>query len=258
MTVTTVQLHALPEFPLVQPGDDLIALIRASIAAADTALVDGDVLVVAQKIVSKAEGRYVRLAEVTPSARARELAATVDKDPRLVEVILSESTAVLRHCPNVLIVEHRLGFVMANAGVDASNIEHGEGVDGARVLLLPRDPDAFAARLRAVIGECDGAAVAVIVNDSVGRAWRNGTTSMALGAAGLPSLWDRRGQLDLFDRPLQVTEVALADELAAAAALLQGEGSEGRPVVLIQGLRLPGGDKNASALLRPREQDLFR
>ncbi|MGK2915345.1 MAG: coenzyme F420-0:L-glutamate ligase [Porticoccaceae bacterium] len=258
MTGSAVQLLALPDFPLVQPGDDLAALIRTGVVAAGTVLADGDVLVIAQKIVSKAEGRYVQLAEVTLSARAREIAAVVDKDPRLVEVILSESAAVLRQVPGVLIVEHRLGFVMANAGVDASNIEHDDGVAGGRVLLLPLDPDAFAARLRADIRQRDGVDVAVIVNDSVGRAWRNGTTSIALGAAGVPSLWDRRGNPDLFGRALQVTEVAVADELAAAAALVQGEGSEGRPVVLIRGLQLPQLHNNASALLRPRKQDLFR
>ena len=258
MAVTSVQLLALPGFPLVQPGDDLAVLIAGAMAAAGTEFVDGDVLVVAQKIVSKAEARYVQLSAVTPSARAREIARVVDKDPRLLEVILSESVAVLRQTATVLIVEHRLGFIMANAGVDASNIEHGDGPLGGRVLLLPLDPDASAAKLRVAIRAASGAEVAVIVNDSVGRAWRMGTTSMALGASGLLSLWDRRGNVDLFGRPLQVTEVAVADELAAAASLLQGEASEGQPVVLIRGLRLPAGDQPARTLLRPQQQDLFR
>lgn len=266
MALAGLQLLALPQFPLVAPGDDLAALISASLRCANTQLAAGDVLVVAQKIVSKAENRYVALADVAPSRRARELAIEVNKDPRLVEVILRESAAVIRQRRDVLIVEHRLGFVMANAGVDASNIEQGVGAEGARVLLLPTDPDAAAAHLRAELHRREQVAVGVIINDSVGRAWRNGTTSMALGAAGVPTLWDRRGNPDLFGRRLQVTEVAVADELASAAALLQGEGDEGQPVILIRGLRLPAATQNAGqnagqtarALLRPAALDLFR
>ncbi|MGB5098891.1 MAG: coenzyme F420-0:L-glutamate ligase [Porticoccaceae bacterium] len=254
-----MQLIALPGIPRVAPGADLAALVLDGLARADTALQAGDIVVLAQKIVSKAENRYVELAGITPSARAREIAAVVEKDPRLIEVILGESRAVLRQVPGVLIVEHRLGFVMANAGVDASNIEHaGESVE--RVLLLPIDPDGTAATLAAALKARTGVAAGVVINDSVGRAWRNGTVGIALGSAGFPALYDRRGERDLFGRVLQVTEVALADQIAAAASLVQGEADEGRPVVLVRGFSRPPGvpDSNVRALLRPRERDLFR
>ncbi|MGE3296233.1 MAG: coenzyme F420-0:L-glutamate ligase [Porticoccaceae bacterium] len=254
-----MELIALPGIPRVVPGADLAALVLDGLARADTALQVGDILVLAQKIVSKAENRYVELAGITPSVRAREIAAVVEKDPRLIEVILGESRAVLRQVPGVVIVEHRLGFVMANAGVDASNIEHaGESVE--RVLLLPRDPDGTAAALAVALKARTGVAVGVVINDSVGRAWRNGTVGIALGSAGFPALYDRRGERDLFGRVLQVTEVALADQLAAAASLVQGEADEGRPVVLVRGFSRPPGapDNNARALLRPRARDLFR
>ena len=260
MSAARLELIALPGIPQVRPGDDLAALIATALVAAGERLHPGDILVVAQKIVSKAEHRYVRLAEVEVSPRAREIAAVVDKDPRIVEVILGESRAVLRQVPGVLIVEHRLGFVMANAGVDASNIRHEDAAAVERVLLLPLDPDASAARLAAALGEHTGVTPGVVINDSVGRAWRQGTVGMALGSCGFPALYDRRGERDLYGRTLQVTEVALADQLAAAAALLQGEAAEGRPVVLVRGLAWPAAAPAtpASALLRAREQDLFR
>lgn len=254
-------LFALHDFPLIAEGDDLLHAILGCAGAQDLMFETGDVLVVAQKVVSKAEGRYVDLNDIEPSPRASALAVEVDKDPRLVEVILSESTAVVRHGPGVLIVEHRLGYVMANAGIDASNIEHG-GDDAGRVLLLPEAPDDFALRLRTRILNMFGVNIGVVVNDSVGRAWRNGTASLALGASGLPSLWDRRGENDLFGRCLEVTEVGLADQIASAGALVQGEGAEGRPVVLVRGLDLAAmGSANykpASALIRDRQRDLFR
>lgn len=255
-----LQLVALPGIPRVEPGANLAALIADGLAVAGERLQPGDILVVAQKIVSKAENRYVELAGVTPSARAREIARVVAKDPRIVEVILGESRAVLRQVPGILIVEHRLGFVMANAGVDASNIRHEDAEAVERVLLLPLDPDASAARLAAALGTRTGVTPGVVINDSVGRAWRQGTVGIALGSHGFPALLDRRGERDLFGRVLQVTEVALADQVAAAAALVQGEAAEGRPVVLVRGLTWPASapSTGASALLRPREQDLFR
>ena len=254
-----MQLIALPGIPRVAPGADLVALLLDGLTRAETPLQTGDILVIAQKIVSKAENRYVELAGIQPSTRALEIARVVEKDPRIVEIILRESRAVLRQVPGVLIVEHRLGFVMANAGVDASNIEH-EGAGVERVLLLPADPDATAAALATALHERTGAAVGVVINDSVGRAWRNGTVGIALGSAGFPALYDRRGERDLFGRVLQVTEVALADQLAAAAALVQGEADEGKPVVLVRGFSRPPGvpDSSVRALLRPRERDLFR
>ena len=251
-----LSLFALPDIPMVQPGDDLAALIAEGYAQAGEAATSGDVLVVAQKIVSKSEGRYADLATVTPGDEARDLARRTDKDPRLVELILSESRRVVRHRPNVIIVEHRLGFVMANAGIDSSNVEPSEGDE--RVLLLPRDPDGSARRLREGLRERLGVDCAVIVNDSVGRAWRIGTVGLALGAAGLPSLLDLRGRDDLFGRPLEVTQVALADELAAAASLLQGEADEGMPVVAVRGLSPAGPGNAGSALIRDEADDLFR
>lgn len=265
MTAAQLQLLALSDFPLVEPGDDLARLINENLRANDLTLADGDVLVLAQKIVSKAEDRYVDLKQVKPTAEARALAAAVDKDPRIVNLILDESNAVVRHCPGVLIVEHRLGYVMANAGIDASNIEHAGGQRGEelveRVLLLPHNPDQFAADLAHHFLQAHGVKVAVIINDSVGRAWRNGTTGLALGAAGLAALDDRRGDMDLYGRTLQVTEVAVADQLASAAALLQGEGGEGKPVVLIRGYNFDSSAEHCngvSALLRDKERDLFR
>lgn len=260
MTAARLELIALPGIPEIVPGADLAASIVSGLAAAGERLHPGDILVVAQKIVSKAENRYVALAEVTPSARAVDIARVVAKDPRIVEVILGESREVLRQVPGILIVEHRLGFVMANAGVDASNIEHEDAEAVERVLLLPLDPDASAARLAAALGEHTGIIPGLVINDSVGRAWRNGTVGTALGSHGFPALHDRRGERDRFGRVLQVTEVALADQVAAAAALVQGEAAEGRPVVLVRGLPWPPSAPAtpARALLRPRAQDLFR
>ena len=252
----SLSLFALPGIPMVQPGDDLAALIADGFARTGEAASAGDVLVVAQKIVSKSEGRYANLATVEPSPQARELAAMTDKDPRMVELILSESRRVVRHRPGVIIVEHRLGFVMANAGIDNSNVEPA-GTD-ERVLLLPRDPDGSARRLREGLRQRLGVDCAVIVNDSVGRAWRIGTVGLALGAAGLPSLLDLRGREDLFGRPLEVTQVGLADELAAAASLLQGEADEGMPVVVVRGLSPAGPGNDGAALIRDEADDLFR
>ncbi|MCW2239398.1 coenzyme F420-0:L-glutamate ligase [Azospirillum canadense] len=249
-----VSLHGLEGLPLVQPGDDLPALLCDALDRAGLRLTDGDVLVVAQKIVSKAEGRRRPLAEVVPSPRALELAEVVRKDPRLVEVVLSESRDVIRAVPNVLIVEHRLGFVMANAGVDQSNVEG----DEAAALLLPEDPDASCRRLRAALERRYGARLAVVMNDSFGRPWRNGVTGVCIGASGLPALLDRRGAPDLFGRALRITEIAVGDEVAAAASMVMGQAGEGIPAVLVRGLRIEGPDRPASALIRSRQHDLFR
>jgi coenzyme F420-0:L-glutamate ligase / coenzyme F420-1:gamma-L-glutamate ligase len=247
---------AIPNIPLVQSGADLAGLIAETIEAAGYDLADGDVLVVAQKMVSKAEGRCVDLATVQPGERARKLAAEVGKDPRLVEIILSESVRVVRARLNVLIVEHRLGFIIANAGVDQSNVDPAAGAEP--VLLLPIDPDESAERLRHAIAQRFQRQVAVVINDSFGRPWRLGTTGTALGAAGLPSLLDLRGQPDLFGRRLSITEVGIADEIAAAASLLMGQSDEGCPVVLIRGLRWNAPAKPVSHLLRSPDEDLFR
>jgi coenzyme F420-0:L-glutamate ligase / coenzyme F420-1:gamma-L-glutamate ligase len=212
-----------------------------------------DVVVLAQKIVSKAEGRLFRLSDVTPSERAIEYGHKVEKDPRLVELILRESKEVVRAITGVLIVEHKLGFIMANAGIDASNID-----DPDQVLLLPADPDRSAARLRADFKRIADVDVGVVINDSWGRAWRMGTTSAAIGAAGLPGLVDMRGQPDLNGRILRVTEIGHADEIASAASLLMGQAAEGRPVVIVRGLGAPAREGNAAELVRPKRMDLFR
>ncbi|HEY7244195.1 MAG TPA: coenzyme F420-0:L-glutamate ligase [Xanthobacteraceae bacterium] len=251
-----VTLRPIPGIPLVRPGDDLAELLIRACERHAISPEQGAVLVVAQKVVSKAEGRYVDLATVMPSARAQSLAAEVQKDPRLVEVILGESRRVVRQRPGVLIVEHRLGCVMANAGVDRSNVDPTTGAEP--VLLLPSNPDRAAAHLLARLSAHFDKALAVIVSDSWGRAWRHGTVGVALGAAGLPAVLDLRGRPDLFGHELRVTQTGFADEIASAASLLMGQGAEAMPAVLVTGLLWSGPPTPASALLRPAEEDLFR
>jgi coenzyme F420-0:L-glutamate ligase/coenzyme F420-1:gamma-L-glutamate ligase len=251
-----ITLTAVPRIPAIRPGDDLARILGDALAAAVLRPQRDDVLVVTHKIVSKAEGRYVDLAGVTPSPRARELAAATGKDAALVEVILSESREVLRFRPGLIIARHRQGMVLANAGVDQSNVP--QDGDEPRVLLLPKDPDASSAALRVALEERFHAALAVVVSDSVGRAWRNGVVGLALGAAGLPALLDLRGRPDLEGRALQVTQVGLADAIASAAQLLIGEAHEGRPAVLVRGLAWDAPPLPAAALIREREADLFR
>ncbi len=212
-----LEILAVPGIPMIEAGDDLAALIVEGFARASLEPRENDVIVIAQKIVSKAEGRSVDLATVIPSARAIELAREVQKDPRLVELILSESVRVVRSRPNVLIVEHRLGFVMANAGVDQSNVAPPDGPQ--RALMLPVDPDGSAALLRERLSALCGVPPAVVITDSFGRAWRRGTAGVAIGVSGLPALLDLRGNPDLFGRALQVSISGFADEIAAAASL---------------------------------------
>jgi len=256
MPAPALTLTAIPDLPLVEPGDDLAAILIDGLARAGIAPAARDVLVVAQKVVSKAESRYRDLGAVTPSDRARDLARAVDKDPRLVEVILSESEAVVAHKPGVLVVAHRLGFVLANAGIDRSNVRPEAGAE--RVLLLPENPDASATALKARLDAHFKIELAVIVSDSLGRAWRNGVTGIALGAAGLPALRDMIGRKDLFGRTLDVTQTGFADDIAAAASLLMGQADEGLPAVLLRGLAWREPACAARALLRPKDEDLFR
>jgi coenzyme F420-0:L-glutamate ligase / coenzyme F420-1:gamma-L-glutamate ligase len=256
MRPTPVSLFALPGIPFVEPGDDLAAILARALTESEVGLRNGDVLVVAQKIVSKAEGRYVKLDEIKPSLRAVEIAQQTGKDARRVEVILSESEEIVKLGPQLVIAAHKLGFVMANAGIDESNISRGDGA--GRVLLLPRDPDGSAAELKRRLDAAFNVSAAVIINDSFGRPWRNGVVGVALGAAGLPSLVDRRGAQDLFGRELRVTETAVADELASAASLLMGQAAEALPAVLARGLRFEAPARPAAALVRERERDLFR
>lgn len=251
-----VTLRPIPGIPLVRPRDDLAELLILACERQAISPKEGDVLVLAQKVVSKAEARYIDLATVVPSARAQSLAAEVEKDPRLVEVILGESRRVVRRRPGILIVEHRLGFVMANAGVDRSNVDPEAGAEP--VLLLPRDPDGSAATLLARLSAHFGKPLAVIISDSWGRAWRRGTVGVALGAAGLPTVMDLRGRPDLFGHELRVTETGFADEIASAASLLMGQAAEATPAVLVSGLSWSAPSMPASALLRPPEEDLFR
>jgi len=249
-----LSIAVLAGIPLVKAGDDIAGLVLDGLAASGLSLQRGDVLVIAQKIVSKAEGRIVDLRTVTPSPCAAQLAAEVDKDARLVELILSESTEVVRQRKGVLVVAHRTGIVLANAGIDASNVAG----DEHHVLLLPEDCNRSCRDVRALLGARTGIEPAVLIIDSLGRAWRNGTVGVALGAAGLPALLDLRGTPDLFGRELRSTEVGIADEIAAAASMLMGQAGEGTPVVLLRGLNLPDADGSAADLIRPREIDLFR
>jgi coenzyme F420-0:L-glutamate ligase/coenzyme F420-1:gamma-L-glutamate ligase len=252
----TVTLIPIPDVPRVAPGDDLAGLLIVACEQGACAPADGDILAIAQKIVSKAEGRHVDLASVRPSPRAESLAAEVGKDARLVEVILGQSRRVVRHRPGVLIVEHRLGFIMANAGVDHSNVDPAVGSEP--VLLLPHDPDASAAALLARLTAHFRKRLGVIITDSWGRAWRRGSVGVALGVAGLPALMDMRGQPDLFGHELRVTQTGFADEIAAAASLLMGQAGEAQPAVLVRGLSWSGSPSPAAALIRSSEEDLFR
>jgi coenzyme F420-0:L-glutamate ligase/coenzyme F420-1:gamma-L-glutamate ligase len=254
--MTTISLTAVPNFPHIQPGDDVAQLLITTLQQNNLSLQNGDVLALAHKIISKAEGRLVNLSAVIPGERACDIAAQVSKDPRLVELILQESDEISRMKPGVLIVRHRLGFTSANAGIDRSNVRQDAGEE--TVLLLPVDPDGSAARLRQAIQEQLDVVVGVLIVDSHGRPFRLGTVGVAVGAAGLPTLWDRRGESDLYGYTLEHTEVGTADEIAAAASLLMGQAAEGTPVILIRGLDLPAKDGKAGDLIRPKPMDMYR
>lgn len=256
MADAALSFHGVEGLPEVRPGDDLAALLETALATSALKLQDGDVLVVVQKIVSKAENRYVDLHAVEPGAEAIELAQRCRKDPRLVELVLRESSEVVRVAKDVLIVRHRLGFVVANAAIDQSNLVAG----GDRALLLPVDPDASAEALRRQLFARFGVEVAVLVSDSFGRPWRMGVCGVCIGCAGLQSLFDLRGRLDRSGRPLQVTQLAIGDQLCATAALVSGEAAEGRPMVIVRGVPAEylSASRPAQALLRAQAEDLFR
>lgn len=247
-------LTALPNIPLIQPGDDLAGMILSTLKAVALPLENGDIIVLAQKIVSKAEGRIVQLSTVSPSPAALELAAQSGKDPRLAELILRESNTILRVRPGSVIVEHRLGFVCANAGIDQSNV-HG---DEEWALLLPENPDQSAAAIRAKLEEAYHAQIGVLIIDSHGRAWRIGTVGTTIGLSGLPGIVDLRGQPDLSGYTLKITVLGAADELAAAASLMMGQAAEGTPVIHVRGFPYPLRDGSLRELLRPKDQDMFR
>ena len=252
----SLELIPLEGFPLVEPGDDLGSQIGDCLANNKLSLQAGDVLVIAQQVVSKAEGRYVRLADVQPGDRARTLALEADKDPRQVQLILDESTEIVRVRPGVIIAEHRNGYVLANAGIDNSNLQ--SDPEDPRVLLLPLDADASALKLRNSLAARFSVTPQVIINDSLGRAWRNGTVGIAIGTAGLDPLFTQIGDRDLFGNVLEVTEPAVADELAAAGSLVLGQAAEACPVVLARGASLPVAEMGSARLIRDKSQDMFR
>ena len=254
----TLTLQSLQHIPIIRHGDNLADIIVQALQENDIALEDQDILVLAQKIISKAEGRSVNLATVKPSQQAMHLAEKTEKDPRLVELILQESNEIVRVRTGTIIVEHRLGFVCANAGIDHSNVAGTGDETEEWVLLLPAEPDRSAERLRQEIRSRTGKQIGILIIDSHGRAWRNGTVGAAIGIAGLPGLQDLRGEPDLFGFNLRITQVGVADELAAASSLVMGQAAEGTPVVHVRGFPYPLRAGSLQELLRPKEQDLFR
>lgn len=255
MPADHLELFALPGLPSIQPGDDLVTYILEGIQRAHLTLREGDILIISSKIVSKAENRYVDLRTIDPSPEAVELGETTRKDPRLVEVVLRESVRISRAAPYVLIVKHRLGFTSANAGIDQSNTGR---ESGEVVLLLPEDPDQSAARLAGELERRTGIRPPTIISDTHGRPFRIGNLNVAIGASGLPVLYDQRGEMDLYGRELQATITAIADEIAAAAGLVTGQADEGQPVVLMRGLMLPDEPPGQAVdIIRPPEQDLY-
>ncbi len=252
-------VRAIAGVPTINPGDDLFEVIDSSLALAEMQLADGDVIVIASKIVSRSEGCFVDLGTIAPSDTARQLGIEIGKDPRLVELVLRESSAISRKTTGALIVRHRLGFVSANAGIDASNAAPSGAPKGSGpwVLTLPREPDATAAALRSRLRDRFSAEIGVIITDSWGRPFRRGTVGFALGVAGVPAVWDRRGASDRHGRTLEATECAVADSIAAAADLVAGQADEGRPLTLVRGLRFGDSGNSAEALLRDPENDLY-
>ena len=260
-------LTPLPKIPLIQKDDNLAKIILKSCILANVQLKNGDILILAQKIVSKAEGRLVNLADVKPSPYACQLAEMTDKDSRVVELILQESKEILRTRPGLIIVEHKQGFICANAGIDRSNVAHqtsevfgdfGSLMGEEHVLLLPKDSDKSAKEWREKLEKATGTKLGILIIDSHGRAWRNGTVGMTIGISGIPALVDLRGNADLFGRTLKVTQVGAADELAAAASLVMGQSNEGKPIVHARGFPYPLREGKLDELIRPKEQDLFR
>jgi coenzyme F420-0:L-glutamate ligase/coenzyme F420-1:gamma-L-glutamate ligase len=247
-----IEIVGLRGIDEVAQGDNLVDLLKTSLDRQHLTVRTGDIIVVTSKIVSKAEGRFVRLDAQSPSPEAVRLAELTLKDPRLVELVLRESISVVRAAQNVLITRHRLGFVMANAGIDASNIGAGHA---GQVLLLPSDPDGAAARMASAF---DAPRPAIVISDSFGRPWRMGVVNVAIGASGLPALVDRRGEFDRDGRRLEVTQIAFGDLIASAAGLAAGEGAEGVPAVLVRNCPMPTGESPAGALMRPSDQDLFQ
>lgn len=254
----SLTLTSLKNIPLIRRGDHLADIILKSLQESNQELQDDDILVLAQKIISKAEGRMVNLASIHPSPRAIQLGEETEKDPRVVELMLQESSEVLRSRKGVIVVEHKLGFVCANAGIDHSNVMGAGDSNEEFVLLLPEDPDTSAKQLRDQILQSTGKRIGVMIIDSHGRAWRNGTVGICIGLSGIPALVDERGWHDLFGYTLKATIVAVADELAAAASLMMGQAAEGTPVVHVRGFPYPLGEGSLGEIIRPKELDMFR
>ncbi|MBJ89771.1 MAG: coenzyme F420-0:L-glutamate ligase [Woeseia sp.] len=251
---SSLSIHALVGIPIVNTGDDIASLISTAVSDPGMSLVDGDIVVVSQKIVSLAENRLVHLDSVKVSAKALKLANETDKDPRLVELILQESTAVIRAKPGVIIVRNRLGFVGANAGIDQSNIDHS---GGESALLLPVDPDGTARKIRSFLMQDLGCNIGVIISDSTNRPWRLGSIGAAIGSAGITVIDDRRGDDDLYGRKMKITEINRADAIAAAAVLIMGETAEKTPVAIVHGFSAEDSGDGAKLSIRSIEEDLF-
>ncbi len=253
-----LSITSLPDIPMVNTGDDLVNIIWRGLTKAQIKLEDNDILVVAQKIVSKAEGRWVNLVTVQPTARAISLAKIIEKDPRLIELVLRESNQVLRTRVGTIIVEHRLGFICANAGIDHSNVA-GEAKPGEEwVILLPEDPDGSAKSMCQKLEQLSGVQLGVMIIDLHGRAWRQGVVGVAIGISGLPGIVDMRGKTDLFGYNLRITTIGVADELAAAASLVMGQADEATPIVHVRGFPYELREGKLIELLRPKDTDLFR
>lgn len=254
-----LELIALPGVPIVEPGDDLAQTVLTALHSARITLEDGDVLCIASKIVSRVEGRFLDLSTLDVSPEATRLAKEVGKDPQLVEAILRDSQSVSRKTKNALIVRHRLGFISANASIDASNAAPPLGPEGSGpwVLLMPRNPDKSAEALRAALETETRAKIGVVITDSFGRPFRVGTVGVAVGVAGLPAVYDQRGKTDLFGRPLECTVTAVADQIAAAADFVSGQADEARPFILVRGLKFDPAQTSAQELLRDPKTDLY-
>ncbi len=253
-----LEITALADFPDVKPGDDLASMICLNAAKNELFIQNGDIFVIAQKIVSKSEDRFINLTTIDPSPRAYALGRAIEKDPRFVELVLQQTSEVLRTRPGTIIVEHKLGFICANAGIDHSNVQGSEGNAEDWVLLLPKDPDRSAEKMRKAIQKKTRKKIGVIIIDSHGRAWREGVVGCTIGISGVPGLVDLRGIPDLYDFKLRVTKVAAADELAAAASLLMGQAAEATPVIHVRGFPYPLRESDMKELIRPKEMDLFR
>jgi coenzyme F420-0:L-glutamate ligase/coenzyme F420-1:gamma-L-glutamate ligase len=254
----SLTLTPLDQFPMVSPGDDIAEVITTCLKRMQLDIIAGDILVIAQKVISKSENRLINLQDVNPGEHAKEIAIQCDKDPRLVELILSESNEVLRTRPGTIIVEHHLGFVCANAGIDHSNVAGEDGDKRDWFLLLPKDPDGSARRILKILRSKYHCLLGVLIIDSHGRAWRNGIVGTSIGMAGIPSLVDMRGKKDLFGYSLKITQIAAADELAAAASLMMGQADEGKPVIHARGFPYHLQSGSIQELIRKKEKDLFR